>query len=327
MSIEETKEAKELRLKINKLSDMEERENAFYTLYRVTKSKDVLTQFEVRVSELKIETKPKKAKELEEQYTKLLELVLNYSHAIFYLYSKSQINKNLIAYRRVALNHIDSNNTDKAFKLVARLRDYKEQSEPSEEPIVVVDSKCLALDHIEELKKDLENDNINAKTGVKEDKKAYMKIAIIALGTGARVGEIMSDFEANPKKTIFDAKYLNKLLKEIQEYQKERKLSERTIRNGIDNLELGLSKALAQKEEESFNESHSKWVQSVKIWEDKEERFNGTHKEWRLAVKAWEKDKAGKKKPEKKPSEPTLSSHCRNINHLKSLYLECIQTN
>ena len=312
---DETDKAKALRLKINKSSDIVEREKAFYTIYEVTSQKDLLANFERDVKIIAFATekiskasKTKQNKALEQEYTSLLELMLNYSHAIFYLYSKSQINKNLIAYRKIALNHLNAKNVNDAFKLVARLRDYKEQEqEPKEEPLKVLDSDCVALEHINSLKDKLEKDDIDAKTGSKEDKIVYMKIAIIALGTGARIGEIISTFEANPNNTIFDAKYLNRLLKEVQEYQGEREFPERTIRNGIDNLKLALSKKLQKQEEKSYNDSLEKWETAIKEWEQDEKP---------------KKDKG--LKFQREPSKPKLSSHCRNINHLNSLYNYCI---
>jgi len=255
---------KEIKQQVRQL-DMQERNKAFYTLYGVESQKDILEQFRSKVISLKIEpitnkrlsAKTKREREEREvlkQYTKLLELILNYSHAIFFLYSKSQINKNLIAYQKVALESIGEENVRKAFGMVKRLRDYKEPTEEltknAEEPLVI-NSDCLALEHIKTLKSDLENDNLNVRIDQKEDKKAYMKFAIISLATGATAKDITDiDYQIDLDKSIYtDTSYINQLIKDIREYQKTRTkpLSERGIRNGIDNLKLPLSQKLKDK--------------------------------------------------------------------------------
>jgi hypothetical protein len=284
---------KEIKKQI-KQADIKERSEAFYTLYGVDSQKELLEQFESKVTALKVEPitnkrlsakskREREEKNLSEQYTKLLELILNYSHAIFFLYSKSQINKNLIAYQRVALKNIDESNVKKAFGLVKRLRDYKapkeEPKEDKKEPLVV-NSDCLAVEHINTLKSDLESDNINVRVDQKEDKKAYMKFAIISLATGTTASEITdSSYNIDLEKTsIFDSAYIGQLIEEIREYQETRQkpLSERGIRNGVDKLQLPLSANLKKELEE----------------------------------------KASKAKKE-------LPTHCRNFNHLAFLYNEC----
>ena len=282
---------KEIKKQI-KQADIKERSEAFYTLYGVDSQKELLEQFESKVTALKVEPitnkrlsakskKEREDKKLSEQYTKLLELILNYSHAIFFLYSKSQINKNLIAYQRVALKNIDESNVKKTFGLVKRLRDYKApKEEPKEKEPLVVNSDCLAVEHINTLKSDLESDNLNVRVDQKEDKKAYMKFAIISLATGTTASEITdSSYNIDLEKTsIFDSAYIGQLIEEIREYQETRQkpLSERGIRNGIDKLQLPLSANLKKELEE----------------------------------------KASKAKKE-------LPTHCRNFNHLAFLYNEC----
>jgi len=310
----ETAKAKEARLKLNRADDLGEREKAFFTLYGVKSQKEILGLFEKEVKEIKIiSTKKKlskKAKEeqeqkIEEQYPKILELILKYSHAIFYLYSKNQINKNIVAFRKVAIEEINSENVDKAFKMINRLRDYKEEPKTKEQT-QTIDSDCVGLSHIEKLKKDLEEDNIKANTANLEDKRTYAKVAIIALATGARIGEILKDFEIDKNSTIYDVEYIGKLLKEVQEYQslrtdkngKKNPFSERVIRNGIDNLKLPLSQQLKESEEKSYEASFEKWQEAHEKWE--------------------QSDKA-----QREPAKPILSTHCRNINHLNFLYKEC----
>ena len=311
MMIEETKEQREMRLKLNRRDDLKERENAFYTLYGVKSQKAILELFEDEVSKLKIiftqEKKlSKKAKEMQEQkskevqYPKILELILKYSHAIFYLYGKSQINKNLIAFRKVAMINIDDENVDKAFKTINRLRDYKEEKEEEEE--LIITGSCLALGLIERLKKQLEDGVKANKGGNKEDKEAYIQIAIIALSTGAKHKEILDEklsYSIDPKKSLYDVEYISNLLLNIQEYQKTRNFSERVVRNGIDNLELPLSQELQEKEAESYQSSFEKWQEAHKEWEQSD-------------------------KTKREPAKPILSKHCRNINHLNFLYKECV---
>ena len=311
----ETPQAKEARLKLNRLDDAGEREKAFFTLYGVKSPKEILGLFEKEVKKIKItpiqKKLSKKAKEeqeqksIEEQYPKILELILKYSHAIFYLYSKNQINKNIVYFRKVAIENINDENVDKAFKAINRLRDYKEEPK-AKEHTQTIDSDCVALSHIEKLKKDLDEDNIKANTAIKEDKRTYAKVGIVALATGARVGEILKDFKIDKNSTIYDVEYIGKLLKEVQEYQSIRTdkkgeknpFSERVMRNGIDNLKLPLSQQLKESEEKSYEASFEKWQEAHEKWE--------------------QSDKA-----QREPAKPILSTHCRNINHLNFLYKEC----
>ncbi|MCK4441060.1 MAG: hypothetical protein KAU90_03580 [Sulfurovaceae bacterium] len=248
--------------KIMKKETTIERESAFYTLYGVRTQKEVLEQFKREVTALKVipfENKRMKKEKVaekvnaqyQEQYTKLLELILKYSHAIFFLYSKERINKNFSAYRKVAIESIKDDNVERAFKNFARLYNYKEPiatEEPKaiEEPIAI-DNNCLALEHIEKLRKELESD-LKVMGGSVEDKKAYIKFAIISLAIGAMAKDITDEsYQMDPKASIYDFSYIETLVSELRAYQKDRKLSERGIRNGVDKLKLAMSEALYTK--------------------------------------------------------------------------------
>jgi len=271
--------------KIMKKETTTERESAFYTLYGVGTQKEVLEQFRSEVTALKVipfkNNRMKKEKveqkvnaQYQEQYIKLLELILKYSHAIFFLYSKERINKNFSAYRKVAIESIKKENVEKAFKSFNRLYNYQEPTtEPIEEPSedLIIDDSCLALKHIEALKEQLSKD-LKVMGGSVDDKKAYMKIAIVSLATGATAKEITDkDYTIDLKRTIYDVKYIETLISEIRAYQQTRvkPLSERGIRNGIDKLKLSMSETLYSKIDKKY-------------------------------------------------------SHCRNFNHLISLYKECL---
>jgi len=236
--------------KIMKLETTKERENAFYTLYGVDGQKEVLEQFQAKVTALKLPKRTSKAK-IQEQYINLLELVLEYSHAIFFLYSKDRINKNINAFKKMALAVIREENVTKAFKQFNRLYDYKEQNqEPQEqEQQIIIDNDCLALEHIDNLKKELDSD-ITVSGGSVEDKKAYIKFAIIALATGATASEITDkEYPIENRASIYNEKFISKVTKELRAYQENRDkpLSERGIRNGIDKLKLSLSVNLRDK--------------------------------------------------------------------------------
>jgi len=275
--------------KIMKKETTTERESAFYTLYGVRTQKEVLEQFRSEVTALKVipfkNNRMKKEKveqkvnaQYQEQYIKLLELILKYSHAIFFLYSKERINKNFSAYRKVAIESIKKENVEKAFKSFNRLYNYQEPTEeteePTEEPILIIDDSCLALKHIEALKEQLSKD-LKVMGGSVDDKKAYMKIAIVSLATGATAKEITDKgYTIDPKRTIYNTEYIETLISEIRAYQQTRvkPLSERGIRNGIDKLKLSMSETLYNKIDKKY-------------------------------------------------------SHCRNFNHLISLYKECLTSN
>ena len=280
-----------------KLSDSKERSEAFFTLYGAKSQKELLEQFENKVKALRVtpaktgrqSAKVRKAEksrvetETANQYPLLLELVLEYSHAIFFLYSKSQINKNIIAYQKVALTHLDESKVKKVFGFIKRLRDYKEIPETStgegEKEVKVIDSSCVALENINTLKTALDNNDLKVRKDQVEDKKAYMKFAIISLATGATATDITDiDYTIDTGRSIFDSAYIGQLIEEIREYQETRQkpLSERGIRNGVDKLQLALSPKLKK-----------------------------------------ELDEKAKK------AEKALSTHCRNFNHLVALYKEC----
>ena len=250
---------------IMKKETTKERENAFFTLYGVDSQKDILEQFRAKVTALKVvpfsSTRMSKAKLTEkieaqytEQYTQLLELILEYSHAIFFLYSKERINKNFSSYRKVAIESIREDNVKKAFGQFKRLYNYKEETEETgqteqKESQEAVNNDCLALQHIETLKSDL-NGELSVMGGSVDDKKAYMKFAIISLATGANATDITDPKHTiDTGKAIYDHLYIDTLIKEIRAYQETRKkpLSARGIRNGVDKLKLPLSTKLKEK--------------------------------------------------------------------------------
>lgn len=242
--------------KENRLQDERERKQAFLTLYSVDSQKDLLEQFESKLTALKVEptTNKRMKKEnrekldrqnLEAQYTRLLELCLEYSHAIFFLYTKHSINKNITAYRRVALAILDKDNVERAFSMLKRLRDYREPQQTEEKKeIKFIDSDCLALSNIESLRATLKGD-LGVRSDQIEDKKFYIKIAIVALAIGANYKEIIEGVKYN---NIYnDKNYIESLLKDVREYQAERGLSDRGIRNGVDKLKIPLSLKLKEK--------------------------------------------------------------------------------
>jgi len=248
--------------KIMKTDTTKERENAFYTLYGVKTQKEVLEQFKARITALKVtpyqNKRMSKAKvqlkieaQYQEQYIKLLELILEYSHAIFFLYSKERINKNFSTYRKVAIESIKAENVEKAFSQFKRIYNYKEPTtikEPIEEPTIIKDD-CLALEHISTLKSELAKDIKVMGGGTVEDKRAYIKFAIISLAIGITANDILDvNYNIDSKKSILDDKeYINTLVTELRKYQSGRKLSERGIRNGIDKLKLSMSENLHNK--------------------------------------------------------------------------------
>jgi hypothetical protein len=253
--------------KIMKKETTIERESAFYTLYGVKTQKEVLEQFRAKVIALKVvpfENKRMKKEKVEEkvnvqyekQYTQLLELIFNYSHAIFFLYSKERINKNFSAYRKVAIESIKDDNVEKAFKNFERLYNYEEpKEEVTEEPILIIDNNCLALEHIENLKNELSKD-LKVMGGSVEDKRAYIKFAIVSLATGATAKDITEEGHViEPKSSIYDFEYIETLILEIRAYQKNRDkpLSERGIRNGVDKLNLPLSETLYIKIDKKYS--------------------------------------------------------------------------
>ena len=177
---------------------------------------------------------------------------MKYSHAIFFLYSKERINKNLSNYRKIAIESIKSENVEKAFKQFSRIYNYQEPTttKPQKEVKEIIDDNCLALEHINTLKEELKKD-IKVMGGSVEDKKAYMKFAIISLAIGETSKNILDvEYPIDPyHNSIIDYKYIETLIKELREYQTKRPkpLSERGIRNGIDKLKLSMSKNLYEK--------------------------------------------------------------------------------
>ncbi len=254
-----------------KINTAKERENAFYTLYGVKGQKDVLEQFKARVTALKAVPfennrmskenveKENKAR-YKEEYIQLLELILEYSHAMFFLYSKDRINKNFSAYSKVANQLLRAENVKKAFSKFKRLHNYIEPKEESEteESVMIIDSSCLALEHIDTLKKELEKDDIKIMGGSVDSRKAYIKFAIVSLATGANSKDILDvNYDISPKKSIVDFEYINTLVSELRAYQAERKLSERGIRNGIDKLKLSMSNGLHEKVRKKYSHCRS----------------------------------------------------------------------
>jgi hypothetical protein len=96
--------------------------------------------------------------------------------------------------------------SEKTALQLKKLESSKQQNTPKNSVLESKDS-CVAIDEIKRLKADLDNETYELSRGQKvEDKETFIKIAIIAMATGARLNDIMENLTISTKRgvTFFD---------------------------------------------------------------------------------------------------------------------------
>jgi hypothetical protein len=238
------------------------RENTFKSVYGVEAPKAVLWLYIEDLQQVKRLSKTK-------QYQGLLELLLRYSYAIFYDYKTVSIINNRLKYRQEAMKILNNNDVEKAFNFIARATARKEtvveklnrlkkelmglegtELEAKKEEIKKLEKSFVAKDEINRLKEELDTKSYKLAKGQKEkDKQIFIKVALVALSTGARLKEITETLELSSRKGVtyfinedeeeegiileLDIKTVRAYLKDIRSHYSERIAKGTDISTGI----------------------------------------------------------------------------------------------
>jgi len=243
------------------------REETFLLVYGVKAPKAVFELYKEDLMQVKRLSKTK-------QETGLLKLVTKYSYAILYCYGHISIRNNRDEYRKEAVKVLGSlKKVSRNFKSGSRVievddrEDYgtklvydafdliKIPTEPKEPKTSKKDlndssNTCIAKDEINRLKEELDTKSYKLSKGQKEeDKKIFIKVALVALSTGARLKEITETLELSSKKGVIyftneedteegiilelDIKTVRAYLKDIRSHYSERIAKGTDISTGI----------------------------------------------------------------------------------------------
>jgi len=218
------------------------REKTFKSVYGVEAPRAVL---ELYIEDLKQVKRLSKSK----QYQGLLELLLRYSYAIFYDYKTVSIINNRLKYRQEAMKILNHDDVEKAFNFIARATEPKEPKTPKKD-LSDSSNPCIVKDEIRRLKEELDTKSYKLAKGQKEeDKQIFIKVALVALSTGARLKEITETLELSVKKGVtffsngdnteegiiieLDTKTIRVYLKDIRSHYGERITKGTDISTGI----------------------------------------------------------------------------------------------
>ena len=181
-----------------------ERNELLTALYQVTTKTDLLKQFDSKLSSAKGSTN--------QRYTFLLEQVLFYSHAIIFNHGIQTAHNYRQSFMTTAkkskLLKLSNEDIETAFSFLNRtekksiVKTIELQNSPKNESLEN-NSSCIAKDEIKRLKAQLDNKTYELAKGQKEeDKIIFIKVALVALSTGARLKDIMEDLTVSTKKGV-----------------------------------------------------------------------------------------------------------------------------
>jgi len=186
-----------------------ERTDLLTAIYQVSSKKELIAQFDSKLSSAKGSAT--------QRYTHLLEQIVFYSHAIIFghgVQTAHNYRQNFMSTaKKNKLLKLSNKDVEKAFSFLNRtekkalIKEFSTVTETPQKSTLESDNKCIAKDEIRDLKAQLDNETYELSRGQKaEDKEIYIKIAIIALATGARFSDIMENLIISTKKgvTIFD---------------------------------------------------------------------------------------------------------------------------
>jgi hypothetical protein len=180
-----------------------ERNELLSALYQVTSKSDLLKQFDSKLAGAKGTNT--------QRYTYLLEQVLFYSHAVIFGHGVQTAHNYRQAFMTTAkksrLLKLSDEEIETAFSFLNRtekksiIKAVEPQQQKKES--LEVSSSCIAKDEINRLKAQLDTKGYELAKGQKvEDKEAFVKIALVALSTGARLKDIMEDLTVSTKKGV-----------------------------------------------------------------------------------------------------------------------------
>jgi len=328
-----------------------ERNDLLTALYKTTELSELLKQFD---SYLTVNAKGTKDK----QKIILLQQILFYSHAIIYnqkvqtatkwrghfittakenrklKLSSKEINEafsffNNTTRAKIARNAILKPKIktveDEIEELKKKLEKKPNDKDIIEEIKVLEDSKCQAKKSIRTLQAQLDNKTYELAKGQKEeDKQAFIKIALVALSTGARLKDIMEDLTVSTKKGVIyfndgvsskegvilelDAKTVQGYLKAIRSHFEKKAVETIARYNEV------YSEAKELTDEKLF-----KRFTHQKRKNDREKIINHLHDLSKMNQSDIDIS-TGIRKAVKRLNIP----NCQNTNHLNTLYRECL---
>jgi len=239
-----------------------ERDELLKALYQATTKGDLLSQFDSKLSEINAVFRGRGARLTDDKrYTYLLEQIVFYSHAIIFGHGVQTAHNYRQSFMTTAkknkLLKLSSKEIEKAFsflnrtekKNIIKATTTEPQNQQNKDGLAVNDS-CIAKDEIRRLKAQLDNKTYGLAKGQKvEDKEIFIKVALVALSTGARLKDIMEDLTVSTKKGVIyfddgisskegvilelDAKTVQGYLKAIRSHYSDRIAKGTDISTGI----------------------------------------------------------------------------------------------
>jgi len=202
------------------------REELLQAFYKSTSKKEILENFNIELTQIK-------GSKIE-RYTQLLEQILKYSHAIIFghkVRTATEWKKDFLemAEQNKKLN-LDKKDIDKAFSFIRSTykREIKRMAtaepKPPKPTKTIESSDCVARIEIERLKTQLDNRTYKLTRSQKEeDKRTYIKIAIVALATGENLPSITETLKVTQEKgNIYFSDGVEKIKGAILWHQEEK---------------------------------------------------------------------------------------------------------
>ena len=228
------------------------REDLLTAIYQTSSKKDLLAQFDSKLSGAKGSAT--------QRYTHLLEQVLFFSHAIIFGHGVQTAHNYRQNFMSTAKKNkslkLSNEEVEKAFSFLNRtekkalVKEVNEAIQTPQNSPLESNNECIAKDEIRGLKAQLDNKSYELSRGQKaEDKEVFIMIAIVALATGARFSDIMENLKISTKKGVtyfddgltvqegvileLDTKTVQNYLKSIRKHYKARIEAKMDIGTGV----------------------------------------------------------------------------------------------
>jgi hypothetical protein len=236
-----------------------ERSELLTALYQTSSKQELLKKFDADISI----TKGTKT----QRYTHLLEQIVFYSHAIIFGHGIQTAHNYRQSFMTTAKANkflkLNDEKIEEAFSFLNRTekKSILKVKQPEKEPkskTIKEGEYCVAKEEIERLKAQLDSKSYELAKGQKaDDKEIFIKVALLALGTGSRLKEITESLTVSTRKgtayfddgkeskegviLVLDIKTVQSYLKAIHAHYSER------IAKGTD-ISTGIRKAVKRLE-------------------------------------------------------------------------------
>jgi len=238
-----------------------ERNELLTALYQVTSKADLLAQFDLKLSEINAVFREREVRLTDDKrYTYLLEQIVFYSHAIIFGHGVQTAHNYRQAFMTTAkksnLLRLSGDEVEKAFSFLNRtekkniIKATSEEQNQANKELLTNNDGCIANEEIKRLKQQLDDKKYKLAKGQKvEDKEIFIKVALVALSTGARLKDIMENLTISTKKgvvyfddglkkvegtiLVLDSKTIQSYLKAIRSHYSDRIAKGTDISTGI----------------------------------------------------------------------------------------------